>query len=560
VARRNIKTAGSIAIELKYNAFALNQAAVCLLHQGGLSTYLDAFKYKMEMVLAERPLNLPELPEYTLSIFTAIQTSFDQLPTKTQDLLRLFSCLDRTQVSENIIIDAASTSFLQKNRYLDAVPDQKLEAAKSAAFLMELFCPNGRWSPLDIDQLVSPAIDYSLLDVTTTADNHRIFAMHSLVQTFLQDGLGDRASHYNRLAVRLLVSPIQFRDVGLDQHLLPHVRQFLASSEMTPFDHLAFAWVLRKGGSSKQAAEHLCEALRLMASGTLHLDIPFTLRIKQDLAGVYRDMGKFSRAADLGHEVMDMWKKLVGEEHPDTIISINNLAVTLSNKRHFSEAADLQRQALVIQKKVLGTEHRDTLTTMMNLAVTLSYQGKYTEAIDLERKTLEIQRRILQEDHVDTIKSMNNLGTFLYQQRQYKEASQLQKRVVELRLKHLGEEHPDTLKARNNLGTTLCQLGKYSEAANVQKRSVLVQRKLLGEDHPQVLTASHNLAFTLYKNQSYSESLALFEQVLKKRQKLLGRGHPETIATCRYVVAIYFQQGRNSQGEALLKEFGLRSR
>jgi hypothetical protein len=59
--------------------------------------------------------------------------------------------------------------------------------------------------------------------------------------------------------------------------------------------------------------------------------------------------------------VLDMRKKLLGAEHPDTLLSMGNLAVTYSNQGKWNEAEQLEVQVLDMRKKLLGAEHPDTL-------------------------------------------------------------------------------------------------------------------------------------------------------------------------------------------------------
>jgi tetratricopeptide (TPR) repeat protein len=55
-------------------------------------------------------------------------------------------------------------------------------------------------------------------------------------------------------------------------------------------------------------------------------------------------------------------KDLLGEEHPNTLTSMNNLASTYQYQDKYDKAEALQAQALKMRKKVLGEEHLDTLT------------------------------------------------------------------------------------------------------------------------------------------------------------------------------------------------------
>ena len=67
---------------------------------------------------------------------------------------------------------------------------------------------------------------------------------------------------------------------------------------------------------------------------------------------------------------MDMRKKLLGAEHPDTLLSMRNLASTYRNQGRWNEAEQLQVQVMDMTKKLLGAEHPDTLLSMENLAAT----------------------------------------------------------------------------------------------------------------------------------------------------------------------------------------------
>jgi hypothetical protein len=48
----------------------------------------------------------------------------------------------------------------------------------------------------------------------------------------------------------------------------------------------------------------------------------------------------------------------------------------------------MYRQELALCETVLGKEHPDTLTSMNNLALVLSDQGKYEQAEEIQRQTL----------------------------------------------------------------------------------------------------------------------------------------------------------------------------
>ena len=66
--------------------------------------------------------------------------------------------------------------------------------------------------------------------------------------------------------------------------------------------------------------------------------------------------------------VMETTKRVLGEEHPDSLMSMNNLASTYSNQGRWKEAEALEVLVMETRKRVLGEEHPHSLTSMNNLA------------------------------------------------------------------------------------------------------------------------------------------------------------------------------------------------
>ena len=61
-----------------------------------------------------------------------------------------------------------------------------------------------------------------------------------------------------------------------------------------------------------------------------------------------------------------------------------NLAETFRNQGHWNEAEKLQVVVMETMKRVLGDEHPDTLTSMANLEATFRSQGRRNEAEKLQ--------------------------------------------------------------------------------------------------------------------------------------------------------------------------------
>ncbi len=124
----------------------------------------------------------------------------------------------------------------------------------------------------------------------------------------------------------------------------------------------------------------------------------------------------------------------------------------------------LHLKTLEIKRRVLGEEHPSTLVSMNNLALVYSRQGRYDEAEPLYLQTLEIRQRVLGEEHPDTLRSMNNLADLHHHQRRFDEAATLFEETVARARRAWPGRHWMTGVLLGNYGRTLTELQRYEDA------------------------------------------------------------------------------------------------
>ncbi|KAF2183895.1 kinesin light chain, partial [Zopfia rhizophila CBS 207.26] len=258
---------------------------------------------------------------------------------------------------------------------------------------------------------------------------------------------------------------------------------------------------------------------------------PDTLSSMGNLASTYRNQGRWKEAEELFVQVMETSSRVLGEEHPDTLTSMGNLASTYWNQGRWKEAEELEGQVMEMGKRVLGEEHSDTLASMGNLALTYWNQGRWKEAEELFVQVMETSSSVLGEEHPDTLTSMGNLALTYRNQGRWKEAEELEVQAMEMRKRVLGEEHPDTLSSMGNLAFTYRNQGRWKEAEELEVQVMEMRKRVLGEEHPDTLSSMGNLAFT-YRNQGrWKEAEELEVQVMEMRKRVLGEEHPSTLTS-----------------------------
>jgi hypothetical protein len=77
-----------------------------------------------------------------------------------------------------------------------------------------------------------------------------------------------------------------------------------------------------------------------------------------DLAGTVYAQGDLPGARKLEEQVLEARERLLGKEHPDTLMAMNNLAVTLYAQGELAGARKLQKQVLEGRRRLLGKAPR----------------------------------------------------------------------------------------------------------------------------------------------------------------------------------------------------------
>jgi serine/threonine protein kinase/tetratricopeptide (TPR) repeat protein len=272
------------------------------------------------------------------------------------------------------------------------------------------------------------------------------------------------------------------------------------------------------------------------------------------LALRYKDLGMTDTALALEQQALDARRRVLGEDHPDTIASIGNVGAFLAKQGKLSEGEPYYHDVLERSRRVNGEEHPRTLTCIANLGFLLKSQGKLNDAEPFYRNALEKRRRVLGDDHPDTLTSIHHLGILRQEQGRFSEAESLYREALERRRRVLGNEHRDTLATLNSLAVLLNDQEKADQAIAHFREVVAGRRRVLGEAHPSTLLAMQNLGTVLGSNGRPDEGEALMREALSNQRRLLGRNHPDTINSLSNLAVFLTEKGKLAEAEPLCRE------
>ncbi len=351
------------------------------------------------------------------------------------------------------------------------------------------------------------------------------------------------------IAVRLLVAsapPDPWQNPAVWpawRQLLPHI--LAATDPARDTDPVAeyVAWLLDRAATyldtrgEPRPALPLAERAHQTYLDQLGDDHPDTLISANNLANRLAALGDHGAARTLDEDTLTRRRRILGDDHPNTLTSANNLANRLAELGEHGAARTLDEDTLTRRRRILGDEHPDTLGSASNLALDLAALGEHEAARALDEDSLTRRGRILGDEHPDTLGSASNLAIRLAALGEHEAARALDEDTYTRRRRVLGDDHPDTLTSASNLAIRLADLGEHEAARTLDEDTYTRRRRILGDDHPDTLSSASNLAIRLADLGEHEAARTLDEDTYTRRRRILGDDHPDTL-TSAYSLAI----------------------
>jgi tetratricopeptide (TPR) repeat protein len=274
--------------------------------------------------------------------------------------------------------------------------------------------------------------------------------------------------------------------------------------------------------------------------------------IRLTIGTTYSDLGLYHEAQGQMERVVELRRRELGETHPETLQSMDQLGLLYTYQGHYAQAEPLLEKTLEVDRRVLGEEHKTTLDVMNNLAMTYKRNGKYAQAEPLFERVLEIDRRVLGAEQEETLTVMNNLGSLYQTERKFAQAESLLSKTLEIARRMLGEEHPSTITIANNLALTYDELGQYAQAERLYGRVYEFARRVWGEEHPNTLTTMGSLAENHRVQGRSDQAESLLTKALEIGRRVQGEDNFNTLRNQFHLAALYRDEGRYAEADALL--------
>jgi serine/threonine protein kinase len=302
-----------------------------------------------------------------------------------------------------------------------------------------------------------------------------------------------------------------------------------------------------------QLGERLNEAARLLQSEPIG-DPATAARLQTLLGSSLGGLGQYDKALALLEQARQTNEELLGPNHPDTLVTKNNLAGVYRDQGKYDRAEALYLEVVPALTAKRGAGNRDSLTSKQNLALLYRDEGKHDRAEALFQELVQATTAHLGADDPLTLGCKGDLAGVYREQGKYDRAEALYLEVLPAIAAKQGADHPLTLVNKTNLAVVYADQGKFGRAEALLQEALRTLTAQLGADHPATFQAKGSLAAVYFYQRKCDHAESLMTELVVAETARLGADHPVTLTHKGYLAVMYCKLGKHDRAQALLRE------
>jgi len=362
------------------------------------------------------------------------------------------------------------------------------------AYLLGMAYFNG----IDVERDLDRAI--RLLEITQKfCDEHAYNAAIQLANIY-QNGLGTNINYEKALLWREKVATYS-------ENL------FKVEHRETAEAYYNIAFVCDKQGNYIQALEWYIKALDVFKK-VLGEEHPSTATTYNDIASVYYNQGDYVKALEVYQKALSLKENALSLKEKECRSIDISYAVTCNDiasiyiYEDYSEALKWFKKALAIFENVLGNEHPFTATTYNNIANIYNSQEDYSKALAWFKKALSIRenKNVFGERHPDTAASYASIASVYNNQGDYAKALEMYDKALTIFEAVFGKEHPDTASIYYSIASVYDNQGDYARALELYQNALVINENVFGLEHPYTTIICKNIAGIYYNQGDYTKA------------------------------------------------------
>ncbi len=223
-----------------------------------------------------------------------------------------------------------------------------------------------------------------------------------------------------------------------------------------------------------------------------------------------------------------------------------NRGIVLFDRGETRLAIEDLRRALEIRTRLLGPDHPNVAVSLNNLGTASESLGDFEEARRYHEQALEVRERVLGPQHPHLAASLTNLGATLWSLGEDDRAQAMFERALALARASLGPEHPTVGQCITNIGVAMLVRDRFAEALPPLTEALAFAERNLPPDHPEIGRAHVRVAAALAGLHEHEQAIAHHERALAIFEGM-DTAHPERALSLSSLAASLRAVGRTEE-------------
>jgi tetratricopeptide (TPR) repeat protein len=443
------------------------------------------------------------------------------------------------------------------------------EVARRVAMVMGVFgvgAIEAAWVQACMDdEDVEETIDRVLVKRSLVERTEEGYRLHSLVREFLREKLAgtENAERVHRSFTQVMTEiartidstgRIEIRDKV--RSAIPHIAeatQYAMLLEEKDDQKLGFVGVARfyEGQSLWPDTENWyvkCLDFSLEYLGEDHPDTAISLN---NLANLYATISRYKDAENYYMKAYFIDIAIYGEDHIEVSIDLNNMAELYRLTGNYKTSESCLKKSITILEKTVGENDVDTAMAYGNLASLYQNTGKYEKAELFAIKAIKIHKLRLGKMHPYVAIGLNTLGYVYISLNFHRKAISIFEEVLENQILNFGPESKETGITYGHLSNCYGEIKELEKAERLGKKSLDIHMKIFGDTHPCIAIGLSILSKVYEMTGRIHDAISLQKRALEIRKSKLGDRHPDTAESLNNLATLYYSTDRFLEAEVL---------
>lgn len=245
-------------------------------------------------------------------------------------------------------------------------------------------------------------------------------------------------------------------------------------------------------------------------------DLPGMGASYNNLAVLYKDMGKYTESEDY----MDMAVRTIREAHGENsvqyAIALNNQAILFQTIGRYPEAEKLLVESIRIATGQLGEKSPNYVRLKVNLAMLYQLQGKFNEAETIFLDAIKIKQRRLGTNHPDYAVLLRNIAALYMQKGDFAKVEKNLLDAERIYASRLGKDAPQYAACVSELASYYLYMQKPDKAQPHIENALRIEKTALGEQHPSYVNSLERFAILQWMKKEIPDAIETYKKVIEQ--------------------------------------------